>query len=122
MWADYIKSTSDPVPDATVSLADFSLWALHYNDQYSSGQNLAAHRNASALGEIVVGLEEEWPLLGQRKLHATVRLEGVEPFKVMLIALKNEDSRFDFANWQPNPALTWTTAATQVARVEAKRS
>ena len=115
-WPDVVKG-GDPLhvlPDTTVGLGDWVVWSPHYGHQYSSGQQLTGSRRVSAVGDIAVDLEEDWPVVGQRKLHATVRLEGVEPFKVMLIALKNEDSRFQFVNWQPVPGSAWTTMAADV--------
>lgn len=117
-WTDYVKSGDfyHLQPDTIINLGDLTVWSPHYDHKYVVGQPVATNRRASALGEISVSLEEEWPLVGQRKLHATVRVDGIEPFSVMLVALRNDDPRFTFVNWQPNQQSPWTTLATQVPR------
>jgi hypothetical protein len=118
VWADFLKDgdAAHVLPDTLVGLQDFSFFVPHYLHPNVPAQQVAAGRRGTALGAISLTLDEEWPLVGQRKIHATVRLEGVEPFTVMLFALKNNNPSLEFTSWQQNPELTWTALATQVPR------
>jgi hypothetical protein len=117
-WADYVRPFDGLhiLPDTAVALNDFSFWAAHWDHRYATSPGMVASSPRAAMGEIRIEFQEDQPLVGQRRLRATVRLESIEPFRVMFIALKNENAAFDFVDWTQDPRYTGTTMCASIVR------
>ena len=117
-WCDFLKSgdAAHVLADTTIGLPDWSFWTAHYNHTYTAPGYVAASARARASGDISIELTEDQPLLGQRKLRGVVRMRGVEPFVVMMVALKQENPLFRFGRWTPDATYSGTTMCTQVVR------
>jgi hypothetical protein len=104
--------------DTVVALADYSLFACHWNHQYSPGGGGAspATQVIYSSGSIKLRFNEDYPLVGPRTLQGYVSLEGVEPFKVMFLSFKNENPIFRYTGWQGNPNFKGRLACVDVVR------
>jgi hypothetical protein len=112
-------SCMDYVPaDTIVTLPEVNLFAIHYPHQYSPGGSGAPAATPAVYspGSIDLRFSEDYPIVGPRTLRGYVRLEGIEPFKVMFLSFRNENPIFRYTGWQGNPNFKGRMACVDVVR------
>jgi len=116
-WCDFLKNgdAAHTLPDTIVTTNDFSFWSFHYDHTYTAPQ-LTTEVNKKAVGTISLEFQEDQPVIGQRRLRGFVRLEGVNPFEVMMIRLKNDNDNFVFSGWTQDANFGGRTMCAQVPR------
>ncbi len=102
MCADY------SAPYGSVTLPDFSHFGTH-NTHHLGGALLSEPAVQTASGTLRLELEEENPVIGERRLWARLVLDGVEPFRAMIIVLRSERPDFEYVGW--HPSTTFDNAA-----------
>jgi len=119
--SDYVwpSGGTSNLPDSISSTSDFSYFSFHYNHGDPAGgghpTSLADGANSSS-GHIRLDLGEEYFVGDDRVLPATVHLEGLEAFKVGMIAFKTDHSALAFRAWTPSANYDGTTMCTEVVR------
>ncbi|HXV13777.1 MAG TPA: FlgD immunoglobulin-like domain containing protein [Candidatus Krumholzibacteria bacterium] len=98
-----------------VNLGDFGHFGAHYAHT-SGGGSLLSGTLPAADGTLRVELEESNPVVGERRLWARLVLEGVEPFKAMVVALRNEHPDLEYLGWTPSAAYANGTACIELTR------
>lgn len=102
--------------DTVVNLGDLSAFSPHWQHSYpDSGPSLAL-TVGTASGTVALGFEEDSPLIGPRTLRASVRLNDVDPFRVMFLSFKNENPVFRFHGWQQGANFRGRTGCVDVVR------
>lgn len=106
--------------DDSVDVVDLSLWAFHSYDEYESAGGASLTYGQSG-GSISISFEEEYPLVGSRKLYADVGLENVEAFSVLIVILRSNDPTLEFSRWTPDGEYPQRTAGVEITKNGEKR-
>ena len=104
------------LPDTTISLTDLSQFGPHYSHQVPGGGGGSLVAGQISAGSIELELEEVLPLIGEHKLRATVKLEGVEAFEVAVFALRNENPKLEFIGWSEAAGFGGETMCAEIVR------
>jgi hypothetical protein len=59
---------------------------------------------------------EENPVIGGRRLWARLVLEGVEPFKAMLVSLRSDRPELNYLGWHPSSTYSDASMCTEITR------
>jgi hypothetical protein len=104
-----------PGGDNEVELADFGFFGLHW-DHSTSGSGEAPVQFLPSDGVVRLELAEDATLIGPRKLVASVILENVEPFEVMVIAFRNGNPDLMYAGWTQDPEYAGQTMCAEILK------
>ncbi len=99
-----------------VNLQDFMYYGSHNSHSIGGGGSRVSESNALAEGTIRLELEVDHPTIGPRRLLAKLILEGVQPFKVMVIALRTGRPELEYQSWIPNETFANATACAEITR------
>ena len=86
-------------PDTVVNLPDVAEFWAHYNHAIPGGGSASRSIAGASLGSVLLEIEETHPLIGEHTLRTKVSLQGVEPFKVAVLALRNDSPKLEFVSW-----------------------
>jgi hypothetical protein len=98
-----------------VDLNDFAHYGAHHNHVLGGGSLLAGSLR-TADGTLRLEIEEENPTTGGRKLWARLILEGVEPFRAIVVALRSEHPHLEYQGWTPSAAYANGAPCTELVR------
>ena len=86
----------------TAELEDLAAFAFHYPSDCGQGGGSSSPPVGSVVsgGVLTLDFEEDYPLVGPRKLYVAVGLEQVEPYEIMYVALRNDNPVLQFSEWQ----------------------
>ncbi|MCI0452945.1 MAG: T9SS type A sorting domain-containing protein [Candidatus Latescibacteria bacterium] len=111
----YSECADHRAPYGAVNLGDFGHFGTHYTHT-SGGGSLLSGTLPAADGTLRLELEESNPVVGERRLWARLVLEGVEPFKAMVVALRSEHPDLEYLGWTPSAAYANGTACIELTR------
>ncbi|MGB8330845.1 MAG: FlgD immunoglobulin-like domain containing protein, partial [Polyangiales bacterium] len=113
--ADYLS------PFGQVGLSDWGYFGAHYGHTTPGG---SASLTAAAATDATLRLDvqEEYPLVGERRLWATLSIENIEPFTAMVVSLRSDHPRLRFVAWHADDAYPETTLGTEVVRDGVKQT
>jgi hypothetical protein len=103
-------------PDTTVALNDFSYFTSHYNHGDPTGQGYGPMAPGASAGIVLLDMTEERPNVGERLLRVGIAVEGVEPFRAVVLAFRNAREALAFSSWTANTDFPGETLCTEVRR------
>ena len=110
--ADYVSPYGAPI-----TLGDYSYFGIHYvnGHEYTLPAMLAGEVDATmSTGSIHVELTQDDPLIGDRILHAVVRLEGLEPYEALVIALRTGNPDLEYVGWSQDSGYQGQTMCAEI--------
>jgi hypothetical protein len=99
-----------------LTVSDFAYFGPHYNHSTGGGGMSPASAAAMTSATLRLDLQEEDPLVGVRRLWASLSVENAEPFTALVVSLRTDHPRLRFVGWEPDPDYASTTIGTEITR------